>query len=823
MDKPNSDAFPQWLLEYQQSLHGAEPDEIFTSLKQLSQEEIANRAKEIRRLLRNSGYGLATDTVAWQPDPIPYLMKQEDWRIISSGLIQRMNLLQRIMADLQSEQSLILDGLLAPRLFMSHPAYLPEATKFSPSPKLLAGFDIARQPDGQFKIIRDHFQFPKGLGVLLENRIISRRVMSEEFSELGIERVVHFFNHIQQSLSGTFADNNSPRVVILTEGLDSDDYAEQAYLATFMDLILARSADLTVREGYVWIKSLEGLRKVDVIIRWIPDDLLDSLEQPKYSEVGVPGLFTAIRAGNVVLINGPGTRMLQIPSVHQAIPAIAQHWLQQPLILPQLDILPYQPGQMPLNDEFALKHYTQPQWQADEQTLHNEAPNNLFWQQAEHYDSVAFWSTSGLSSKPFYFRCFAYWDGEQVTVLPASLCTTVDPINGQALGIKDTWIQKVGPQEPTDELTLTVPESGDDIALIEGLIPSRAAENLFWLGTGLERCEYLVRLLRVYIDRFTELAMYPDERHSWSLSALREGIINKRLVYPYTQQPLTENAPKLTSHKQVAWQCMSAKNEPSVLSQALSLVLNSAKQVRELLSYDTFRIIDTLQTLHKSLQSLERNAPLHRLQSLLDSVIAQVMAFNGSIHDSLSLSSGAFMIEMGRRIERSTHLAANFQAMLVNAPVDREQMGALDAVLLTQVSAITHRRRYRIKHNVETCIELLISDAQYPRSLAFQVEQLLSLSEHLPTRKRPGFLSTSTKLLLQLKTQCALAEPAELAKISDDDQRLALATFVNSIQDTLVQFQERLQIRYFSHTQPASKLAWFDVPTLQSKEADREI
>jgi uncharacterized circularly permuted ATP-grasp superfamily protein/uncharacterized alpha-E superfamily protein len=817
-----SNSAPSWLKDYEQNFSGQHSEQVFSHLTLLSQEEIANRAKEIRRLLRTSGYGTASNTTSWQPDPIPYLMSAEDWSTISNGLVQRLGLLQRILTDLHSEQTLISEGLLAPNLLMAHPAYLPEAAKFSPSPMLLAGFDIARQPDGQFTLIRDHLQFPEGLGVQLENRIISRRVMSEEFAELGIERIAHFFKHIQHSLGQFTTENRAPRVVILSEGPDSSNYAEQAYLTTFMDLTLARSADLTVREGKVWIKALEGLQRVDVVIRWIPDDLLDSLEQPQYSEIGVPGLFSAIRAKNVIVINGPGASMLQIPSVHQAIPSIAQYWLGQPLLLPQLDIRLYSDLPSEMQADYELSHFTQPNWvqEASSATL-NASPSDLFWRQKARHETAPFWSASGLQALPFYLRCFAFWDGEQVSVLPASLCTTVDPVNskaqiestGSTKGIKDTWVPTVGPQKPSVTATLNVPDAGADIALIEGLIPSRAAENLFWLGTSLERCENMVRLLRVYIDRFTELSMYPDERHSWSLSAIKKGILEQTLVYPYKQSK--ENNDETMPHKQVVWQCLTNANGSGALINAIGLVLSSAKQIRELLSYDTFRIIDTLQSLYTRLQELDKSAPLHSMQNLLDKIIAQVMAFNGSILDSLSLSSGAFMLEMGRRLERSTQLNCVLQALLIDVSVDREQMGALDAVLLTQVSAVTHRRRYRIKHNVETGIELLIVDAQYPRSLAFQIEQMLALSEHLPTHKRPGFLNTPTKLLLQLKTSCALAEPNELAVVSEEGRREALKHFLVTTQDVLLQFKERMQIRYFSHTQPASKLAWSELSAPQ--------
>ncbi|MFC3122216.1 circularly permuted type 2 ATP-grasp protein [Agaribacter flavus] len=819
MPNTHTTNFPQWVLDYQRSGQEGQSDTVFSRLSQLSKDDIANRAQEIRRLLRTSGYNTSTDVMSWQLDPIPYLASLEEWHTLSSGVRQRMRLLQRILADLHGQQSLISDGLIAPRHLMAHPAYLPEASQFNLSPMLLAAFDIAKEANGQFTIVKDHFQFPRGLGVQLENRIVSRRVMSEEFAELGIERIAIFFKHIQQSLSQVVTENRAPRIVILTEGPDSDDYPEQAYLATFMDMILARSADLTVREGAVWIKALDGLRKVDVIIRWIPDHLLDSLEQPQYSDIGVPGLFMAVRAGSVMLINGPGTSMLQIPSVHEAIPAIAQHWLNESLILPQLEILPYNSIPLTQQEQYEVKHYTDPRWKMEQlpQTEHPES--TLFWQRSPNYSVAPFWDKASLAPQKFYFRCFAFWDGQQVTVMPAALCKTINAVQGDTCAIKDTWVPAVGPHESAVLPKLNLPDAGEDIALIEGLIPSRAAENLFWLGCGLERCESVVRLLRVYMDRFTEEALYPDERNSRSLALFQRGIISQALVYPYNRQSSEQPVAAPISHKLVVWQCMAGENGQNVLDNTIALVLSSAKQIQELLSYDSLRIIDMLQTLHQAMKKLKKDAPLHQLQSLLDGIIAQIMAFNGSIIDSLALNSGAFMLDIGRRLERSKQLTATMHTMLTDAPEEREQIGALDAVLLTQVSAVTHRRRYRIKHSIETGIELLLVDAEYPRSLAYQLEQLLCLSEHLPSHKRPGFLTTATKLLLQLKTLCALAEPAELAKVTNN-KREALSSLLLSISTTLTQYRERLQTRYFSHTQPASKLAWSDLPSAQEKKSE---
>ncbi|MCP4280711.1 MAG: alpha-E domain-containing protein, partial [Alteromonas sp.] len=228
-----------------------------------------------------------------------------------------------------------------------------------------------------------------------------------------------------------------------------------------------------------------------------------------------------------------------------------------------------------------------------------------------------------------------------------------------------------------------------------------------------------------------------------------------------------------------------------------------ALQVRELLSYDSLRIIESLEEEHHEFSTITEQTPTHRLQSTLDKLIGLTMAFNGSIQDSLSKSNGAFMIEIGRRLERSKQLVSMVQNLLQFPLPEAEQQNVLEIVLVAQVSAITHRRRYRAFQSIETGLELLLLDAEYPRSLAHQIQKITELCESLPVSAKPGFLSTTEKILLQLKASFALADRQTL-NINTNQAPSGLVSLLKSVTSQLQKFSEMMQTQYFSHTKPAS-------------------
>ncbi|MGB5447141.1 MAG: circularly permuted type 2 ATP-grasp protein, partial [Psychromonas sp.] len=337
---------PIWLSSYLNGLHvhdevanhsGLHPehwDTLFNRLANLSAKDISSRATEINQLLQNSSIKHDSDQ-QWHLDPLPFMFSKADWALIEAGVKQRTQLLNRVQQDIYSDQKLVMDGLIPAQQLYRDNNYLREG--FSLPAKDLKLFftalDVYRDPSGKFKVLTDHCQCPLGLGLLLESRIIARRVMAEEFAECGVQEIKHFLQLFQDNVNEYSSNMDDPRIVILTKGADDPNYNEHAFLSTYFGYTLVQSADLTVRNGQVCLKTLQGLGKINVIIRWLPDRIIDSLEQTEYSVHGIPGLLQAVRAGSVKVINPFGSGVLTSTAIKCHLAKLSTHLLNEPLIL----------------------------------------------------------------------------------------------------------------------------------------------------------------------------------------------------------------------------------------------------------------------------------------------------------------------------------------------------------------------------------------------------------------------------------------------------------------------------------------------------------
>ncbi|MCX4026209.1 circularly permuted type 2 ATP-grasp protein [Endozoicomonas sp. SM1973] len=812
-------SLPEWISQYL-AQHPGKDAAAFHYLQHLSSGDINHRATEIKRLLLNSGFVNSGGKRSWQLDPLPWLVPEAEWQQLEQGVIQRVRLLDAILCDLQGARGLLTQRLIAAEQLFAHSEYLRErySLPISETGLFLVAMDVGRDYNGQFYLLNDYCQVPEGLGVLLEHRIIARRIMSEEFAECQVERIADFFHYLQQAISQSTLTLKDPRVVILTSGPDDPYYSEHAFLATYLGYTLVRSADLTVRKGKVWLKSLDGLKKVNVILRWIDDRFLDTLEQADFSQKGIPGLLQAVRSQTVKLLNPFGNGLLMMPTIRTHAAQIAQYLLGEQLLLAEPETVPAMALAEADWPSYELCSY----WgatnkldgalESDEiRSLINAIPEQVFFQRKINLTEAPFWQHKQLQAKPMFLRCFALVHKGEISVLPSALCMSHSMDNN--ILIKDTWVQT---QSPT-ELAPVLPKSlrkTSDLALVEGLIPSRTAENLFWLGSYLERCEDVCRLLRLFIDLFTELAIYPDVKSRIAIARIKAAIEQQLLLYPYKSEPLLETDTSTSACKQLAHQCIYSLEIAGSVHSTLSALLGSTMQVRELLSYDSLRIVESLEVEARRLKKEASFVATHMLQSMLDRVIGLLMAFNGSVVDSISNSNGWFVLDIGRRLERSTQLASMVAALLCDELPEAQQQSLLEAVLVVQVSSITHRRRYRMYQGVDTGIELLLLDAEYPRSLAFQVKKLTSLCKWLPSKSKAGFMSITEKALLRLFADCNLIDRHQLCRV-EDGSRLQLQQLMELAKQHLEAFKEILQVQYFSHTKTAHKLNWSTDPVGQ--------
>ncbi|MBH0035245.1 MULTISPECIES: circularly permuted type 2 ATP-grasp protein [Pseudoalteromonas] len=828
---------PEWLSLYLDKSHGHDElanhsglnpdhwDTLFKRLASLTADDVSSRATEISQLLQNGNIKNESNK-QWHFDPLPFMLSKADWALLEEGIKQRTLLLNKIQQDIYGDQTLLVDGHIPAKQLFQDPNYLREGFSL-PSNELTLFFtalDVYRTPTGEFKVLSDHCQCPLGLGLLIKSRIIARRVMAEEFAECNVQQIKEFLNLFQEGINEYTHYMDDPRIVILTQGIDDPNYNEHAFLSTYFGYTLVQSADLTVRGGDVCLKSLQGLGKINVILRWVSDRCIDSLEQTEYSLHGIPGLLQSVRQGSVKVLNPFGSGVLSSPSIKCNLEKLSQQILKQPLLLGEPNYLSVKEAQAVDWNNLELLSAIDPTLKLDgvldEQEIKlliSKEPDNYFFQEKPSFSSAPFWHDGQLISKPVVFRCYALTTENGVEVLPSALCFSNEKSNNPRISgwIKDTWINTADRVDLGEHNPPVPIRKRMDVTLLEGVISSRTAEHLFWLGRYLERCENTIRILRIFIDKYTEFSVYPDSIRKSIVARLSNAIRSQYIVYPYIEPDLKLDGIDVNLSKETAFQLLADEQCAGSIINTLKYIANASVQIQELLSHDSRRIIDDINEQIKVFKNVNINIPTRAMQSSLDRVIGSIMAFNGSITDCMPNSNGWFLLEMGRRVERSLQITSLSAALLTKELDEPEELGLLEAVLSCQVSLVTHKRRYRMYQTIGTGLELLLLDAEYPRSLLFQLEEINKLCKHLPTKRRQGVIAAHEKAILLSKTSCYVTEKDYLQK-SENGQRNQLIEFNHNTRMNLDTFCDVLLLQYFSHTQTANKLNWTNIEQAQS-------
>lgn len=319
---------------------------FFSAIERMGSKELARRDQEARLLLRENG---VTYNVPDNPDglhrpreldPIPLLLQANDWTHIARGVSQRAELLNLVLKDIYGPQTLIREGLLPFEPIYNHAGFLRSCKDvFLPAEHQLRIYaaNLARGPDGQMWVLYDHTQAPSGLGYALENRTAMSRIMPTLFNDCNVRRLADFFRTFQSGLSEIAPHNKeNPRIVVLTSGPFNATYFEHAYLSAYLGYTLVQGDNLIVRDRHAWLKSIDGLHPVDIILRRINDDFCDPLELYEESLLGVAGLLDAVRNGHVAIANPLGSSVLENPGLMPFLPGIARHLLDEDLILPSV-------------------------------------------------------------------------------------------------------------------------------------------------------------------------------------------------------------------------------------------------------------------------------------------------------------------------------------------------------------------------------------------------------------------------------------------------------------------------------------------------------
>jgi uncharacterized circularly permuted ATP-grasp superfamily protein/uncharacterized alpha-E superfamily protein len=788
------------------------------SFETLGREELAARWENGRRIIREHGvtYNIYGDPQGmdrpWELDMVPLLIPPEEWGHIEDGLGQRARLFNLILADLYGPQRLLREGFLPPALVFGNPAFLRPCHGIRPPQDIylhLQAADLARSPDGQWWVLANRTQAPSGSGYALENRIVLSRILPEQFRDCQVQRLASFFRIGRDTLRGLAprpADN--PNVVLLTPGPHNETYFEHAYLARYLGFTLVEGGDLTVRDRRVVLKTLEGLQPVDVILRRLDDTFCDPLELRSDSFLGVPGLVEAARAGHVAIANALGSGLMESPALlaflpslcrrvlgeELKLPSVATWWCgqarEQNYVLEHLDRIVIKPAFGPHARKPVFGGRLDAKERAQLVAAIRARPFEFVGQEQVALSTAPVWENGKLDPRRVVVRAYVAANGDAFTVMPGGLTrvstTAGDPVVSMQSGggSKDTWVLSDGPVAPVSLLTPSgQPENAERVA---AELPSRVADNLYWLGRYAERLEDTLRLLRCIIKRIADEA---SSESSPELGALAQVSAALELLPPRFAGRVA-----LRELEQELLLLIYNPQRPGGVRELVRRIQHIASIARDRFSTDTWRILNQLQ-----LDSRIRpgRLPLANALTLLNTLIMDLGAFSGMEMENMTRGHGWRFLDFGRRLERAYQLVNVVCAAL--SP-EIKTNAVLEPLLEIADSSMTYRRRYFAQAQLAPALDLLLSDAGNPRSLAFQLAALSEHAANLPRDVRAPKVLAEQKRLAGLTALLANADLAALARTWEQGGTEALTGWLGEFAAGLTALSDELTHYYFSHT-----------------------
>ncbi len=683
----------------------------------------------------------------WPFSAVPVLLPEAEWREIEAGLIQRADLLEQVVADLYGPNQLIAEGHLPARLIAENPEWLRPMVGVQPRGGHFlhfVAFEIGRGPDGRWWVLSDRTDAPSGAGFALENRVAAIQVFPELYERSKVHRLAAFFRAFRDGLD-QMRENPAARGAILTPGPLTDTYYEQAYIARYLGLMLLEGEDLLVENGQLWLRTVSGLLPIDVLWRRMDGIWADPLELREESALGTPGLLAAVRQGSVTMVNALGVGVLETQALMAFLPAISKALTGSPLKLPnvatwwcgqpaelahvrkhahRMMVGPAMSTRMPYESQ--VRHAIGGQMRhgsghpSDDADLHDWLTENaraLMGKELVKLSTTPVYENGRLVPRPMTVRVFLARTATGWQAMPGGFARIGTGTDTTAISMRhggtvaDVWVVS---DKPVDTVSLMPPTTGPFVRAQPDALPSRAADNLFWLGRYTERCEGLLRLMRAYHNRVDEAA-----------SAPLLGALSARLkTYGVdTDEPL-----------------------PQGILATISAAVYSASQIRDRFSVDGWA---ALKDLEKSMTRISRNA--HRgsdAAHVMSVMLRKIAGLSGLVHENMIRSTGWQFLTIGRSLER-----AAMTADLLSGVEDHS--GGLDLAIEVGDSIMIHRQRYSVFTSRHSVIDLLALDESNPRSIHFHLNVIRKRVDAL-TVAPSGQISAFQRSVLATQTSLAL-------------------------------------------------------------------
>jgi len=798
---------------------------LLAGLDALTHEQRLARIDRINMRVRETG--IAHDLFAdpsrnlqpWRLDLVPLIFPPAAWAQIETAIIQRARLLEAMLADVYGPQQTLKRGLIPPQLVFSDPAYLRACQNIVPGAgriQFLAA-DLARGPDGNWRVVDTHVETPAGIGYALANRTVLTQVSGDIFSASKAVRLAPFFQQLQDSLAHRIG-RPDPTIALLTPGPHHNDFFSHAYLARYLGFLLVEGADLRTENDRVYLKTLDGLHAIDLVVRCVAGAYADPLELDPSGFLGPVGLVQAVRQQPDLVVNALGTAIAENRGLGSFLPALCQELLGEELAI--WDVTKWWLGDATVRqtviadlDRYFIRR-------AFEQTARpgRAAPARdpakltgaertaliaeieldgaaLVAEEKTALGTAPSYGAQGLEPKPFAMRVFATAVPGGFAVMPGGLAMTVDPGASMALtapdgASRDVWVLSDAPQPVFKSLWRPAIEAARVLRSPREL-PSRAADNLFWLGRYTEHADWTFRVLRNCLARIEE-----DSGPRQNLQLARIGLANLlERDGAAVQVPAGLDEPRVVAY--LARTLMTSTDRANGLPQTLGHVHRIAGLTRDRLSLEAWRTLNAFYT-GRQWQSGKVPVSIGESLDLIDAGLAALAAFNGLTHENMTRNFGWSFLDMGRRISRALNLSRMLLAAFSNAPMGEVESDSQLFVLELADSFITYRSRYRLNPVLSLILDLLIVDETNPRSLAFQLQALSAHIDTLPQTHGGGGRTEVQLIALSMLNEVRLADVVRLAEADKDGQRPALAALLQAQVERIPKLSDALTRRYFS-------------------------
>lgn len=769
----------------------------------------------------------------WPLDAVPFVLTAEEDNQLHEALDQRARVLKVLLADLLGEQRFIRSGLVPAVLLYANKRYhraYQELSQDLENGLTMYAADVAQADDGKWWVTGDRTQAPSGLGFTLENRVAAARAHPDLFWPLQVRRHVSFFMSLNQRLreaavpAGASPSSAGGRIVILSEDMQAGHRAfEDGYLARYLRHARVEGGDLAVRNGRTTIKTIGGTMPVDVVFRRINDDQCDPVELDSTSTQGVAGLLESVRNGSVRTVNALGTQLVESPAWLAFLPALCKEIYGEALKLPslaswwcgqakerrhvlahldELNLYPaFRTGAKPIDTRLLTKERRANLIQDIKQH-----PEQYVGQERLRRATTPVWENDRLTPWRWSMRRFLVADGKGAfESLPGGLVrvspdpAVLDDATAASVRVQDCWVPS---EDAINTSTLLAPKDQPlAIQRVGAELPSRVADNLYWLGRTVEQAEFAARLLRMVLGQAT------DDQDVHDQPQLPIILGHMAQAQQIGSSVVDENGRLQDGFAETVVQSALAPGLNDNLRGLIREAMRLAQLVRDRLAVDAWRLLTRMDRFVTAAANRPGGAHPTDVLALMNHVVLEFVAFGGLMSESMTRTLGWRFMDIGRRLQRAQLTTGLIAHTLVRPSQD--EAAVLSAVLEACDCTMTYQARYRAVMQAPAVLDLLITDDTTPRSIAFQLNQL---DDHVAKLPIEGDLSGPSLHIRVVDRALGLvqkADPMNLAGVGHVTQRGGLNALLEGLGNEFPLLDQALSSRYLIHSGMPRQFNWW--------------